>query len=127
MAAPTRITRPLLDVLEVFLNAWQDGGRDVYGWTIMKETKRAGPTVYGVLDRLENLEWVTGSWEPEAEPGRPRRRLYQLTPNGRVEAVQLLAERRPAHPGVRAALAQLGLSRRALAWLRPLTHGGESR
>ena len=116
MAAPTRVTSPLLDVLEVFLRAWQDDDREVHGWAIMKETKRSGPTVYGVLDRIESAEWVTGSWDPDSEPGKPRRRLYRLTPNGRIEAARLVAERRPAASGIHAVLTRLGLSRWAPAY-----------
>jgi DNA-binding PadR family transcriptional regulator len=95
MAAPIRITGPLLDILEAFLRAWQEK-EDLYGWAIMKAVKRSGPTVYGVLDRLEDAGWITGTWEPDPEPGRPPRRLYQLTPTGHVETEKLLAERRPA-------------------------------
>jgi hypothetical protein len=41
------------------------------------------PTVYGVLDRLEETEWITGRWE-EHHPqlSTPRRRFYHLTPTG---------------------------------------------
>jgi DNA-binding PadR family transcriptional regulator len=63
----------------------------------MKAIKRSGPTVYGVLERLEEWGWVTGTWEElSEEESRPRRRCYRLTPNGRIEAQALLAERRPA-------------------------------
>jgi hypothetical protein len=108
MAVPTRITGPLLDILETFLRAWQDK-EDLYGWAIMKAVKRSGPTVYGVLDRLEDAGWITGSWEQDPEPGRPPRRLYQLTPTGHVEAEVLLAERRPARRTARPR-PKLGLS-----------------
>ncbi|MEV0676339.1 helix-turn-helix transcriptional regulator [Actinosynnema sp. NPDC050436] len=66
----------------------------------MKAVKRSGPTVYGVLERLEEWDWVVGEWE-ELDPGesRPRRRSYRLTLNGRVEAAALLAERRPGARG----------------------------
>lgn len=62
----------------------------------MKQTKRSGPTVYGVLERLEEWGWITGTWEDlSAGENRPRRRYYRLTPNGRIEAQKLVAERRP--------------------------------
>jgi DNA-binding PadR family transcriptional regulator len=68
---------------------------------IMKETKRSGPTVYGVLDRLEDRGWIEGYWEDQ-DPGssKPRRRFYRLTPRGAAGLHDLLAERRPvALPG----------------------------
>jgi PadR family transcriptional regulator, regulatory protein PadR len=95
MAGPIRVTNPLLDVLEVFLLAF--GNRDeLHGWAIMKATKRSGPTVYGVLDRLEDDGWISGRWEDEnPEPGKPRRRFYRLTPTGVIGARDILRERRP--------------------------------
>jgi PadR family transcriptional regulator, regulatory protein PadR len=62
----------------------------------MKAIKRSGPTVYGVLDRLEDSGWISGEWEDQnADPGKPRRRFYRLTPTGIAGAQQVLAERRP--------------------------------
>lgn len=96
MAGLERITQPTLDVLEVLVAAF-DGDEKIHGWAIMKKTKRSGPTVYNVLDRLEDARWITGEWE-ELEPGanRPRRRFYRLTGEGVPAARALLAERRPA-------------------------------
>jgi PadR family transcriptional regulator, regulatory protein PadR len=96
MAAPYRVTGPLLDVLEIFVRALQDNDDDQHGWAIMKATKRSGPTVYGVLDRLEDLGWIEGAWEvPYPDNGTPRKRFYRLTPTGEVGARDLLRERRP--------------------------------
>jgi len=95
MAGPLRITSPLLDVLEVLITAL-NSGEDLHGWAIMKEVKRSGPTVYGVLDRLEDMGWITGEWESRStEPNKPRRRFYHVTPTGRIGAMELLRERRP--------------------------------
>jgi PadR family transcriptional regulator, regulatory protein PadR len=92
----TRITNPLLDVVEVLHWALMDGEEELHGWAIMKTTKRTGPTVYGVLDRLEEAGWITGHWEEQPpEANKPRRRFYQLTPTGRTAVRDLLAERRP--------------------------------
>lgn len=94
MTGPIRVTSPLLDVLEVLLQAF-DNGAEIHGWAIMKATKRSGPTVYGVIDRLEDASWIAGRWESEnPEPNRPRRRLYQLTPTGIVKARELVSTRR---------------------------------
>ncbi len=53
LSDPTRITGPLLDVLELLLQAACEG-QELHGWAIMKGSSRSGPTVYGVLDRLED-------------------------------------------------------------------------
>lgn len=99
MAGPVRVTGPLLDVLEVFLQARTEG-RELHGWAILKATGRTGPTIYGILDRLEDAEWVTGHWQDQpAEANTPRRRLYQLTPIGVSAARDLLAARRPTTQG----------------------------
>jgi PadR family transcriptional regulator, regulatory protein PadR len=94
MAGPVRVTGPLLDVLEVFL-AFGDEA-ELHGWAIVKAATRSGPTVYGVLDRLEDAGWITGQWEDQhPEPSKPRRRFYRLTPTGVTEAKELLSTRRP--------------------------------
>ena len=96
MADPRRVTGPFLDVLEVFVLEAGSCTGELHGWAIMKATKRSGPTTYGVLDKLEDMGWITGDWESEnPEPGKPRRRLYRLTPTGTSGAMQLLSERRP--------------------------------
>lgn len=96
MEGPIRVTNPLLDVLEVLLQAFDSHAGDLHGWAIMKATKRSGPTVYGVLDRLEDIGWISGRWEDEnPEPGKPRRRLYSITPTGITGAREILCKRRP--------------------------------
>lgn len=95
MPSPPRITGPLLDVSECLLRA-RGQGRTVHGWALMKQTRRSGPTVYGVLDRLEDCGWITGWWEDLGpEESRPRRRLYRLTPEGAAGIRALLEQRRP--------------------------------
>ena len=97
MSAPIRVTRPLLDVLDALFQAFDDKADDLHGWAIMKATKRSGPTVYGVLDRLEDMGWIEGRWEQSnPDPSKPRRRFYRLTPTGEMSARDLLRERRPA-------------------------------
>lgn len=101
MGEPVRVTNPLLDVVEVLLEAFDDNRRELHGWAIMKAAARSGPTVYGILDRLEDADWITGRWEDHhPRPNKPRRRFYRLTPTGAVSAVRLLTARRPdrRHP-----------------------------
>lgn len=94
VAGLARITAPTLDVLEALLRAQSDG-LELHGWGIMKSVRRSGPTVYGVLDRLEDAGWVEGRWEQGSDPGKPRRRYYRLTGTGMPAARDLLAVRRP--------------------------------
>ncbi len=95
MARLMRTTGPLLDVSGRLLRA-DAQGEDLHGWQIMKDTKRTGPTVYGVLERLEELGWIASYWEAQqADDNRPRRRLYRLTDNGRTQVCELLAAKRP--------------------------------
>ncbi|MBD2896975.1 hypothetical protein amrb99_59280 [Actinomadura sp. RB99] len=96
MGGIERITGPLLDVIEQLYEAHTQDV-ELHGWPIVHNTKRAGPTVYRVLDRLEDAGWVSARWE-EQDPGvnRPRRRYYRLTPNGLEEVRELLGQRRPS-------------------------------
>ena len=94
MAGIERVTGATLDVLEVLLQAHQDR-RDVHGWEIKKATRRSGPTVYGVIDRLEDATLIEGFWEHQDSSAKgPRRRYYRLTGLGVTAASKLLAERR---------------------------------
>lgn len=74
MPDPVRVTEPVLDVLELLVDAMRET-RELHGWAIMKGAGRSGPTVYGVLDRLEDAGWITGRTEERnPHPGRPPRR-----------------------------------------------------
>ncbi|WP_116172695.1 PadR family transcriptional regulator [Kutzneria buriramensis] len=55
-------------------------------------------TVHPILARLEACGWLVSHWEdldPHTE-GRPRRRYYQLTPDGAVRARAALARAKAA-------------------------------
>jgi DNA-binding PadR family transcriptional regulator len=95
MSAPIRITNPLLDVLEILVQAAEEG-TERHGWAIKSSIRRSGATVYGIFDRLEDAGWITGRWEERnPDPSKPARRFYRLTPTGETAARQLLAQRRP--------------------------------
>ena len=88
-----RITRNLVDVLAVLVQA-HGCDEEMHGWELMRATRMAGPTVYRVLDRLEDAEWVTGRWEEtNPDPSKPRRRFYRLSDKGLAEARTILLER----------------------------------
>jgi DNA-binding PadR family transcriptional regulator len=62
-----------------------------YGFDLMEVTEQPSGTVYPALRRMERRGLIASRWEPDDEAraaGRPRRRLYELTREGRV----LLAE-----------------------------------
>jgi PadR family transcriptional regulator PadR len=99
VSALRRVTEPTLDVLEVLIQAHREA-RDVHGWEIKKAVHRSGPTVYGVIDRLEDAGLIEGHWEQQTPLDRaPRRRYYHLTGLGAETAIALLAQRRGQQAG----------------------------
>lgn len=93
---PVRVTEPLLDVLEVLLEARD---YELYGWAITKAAKRSSPTVYKILERLTDYGMVKARWEDHhPDINKPRRRFYRLTGHGVETATQLLQERRAQRP-----------------------------
>ena len=83
------MSQSTLAVLRVLLDA---EGQPTYGLEIGKSADIASGTLYPILDRLVREGWVRSHWEdtdPSRE-GRPRRRYYQLTGVGEVEAVRAL-------------------------------------
>ena len=73
-----RITGPVLKVLQEFLQKPTD---TLSGTDIAQHSKLKSGTLYPILMRLEEAEWLTSSWEDISpqEAGRPRRRLYRIT------------------------------------------------
>ena len=58
----------------------------VYGFDIMDATGLSSGTVYPTLRRLEKASLASSSWEDRGaatREGRPRRRMFELTPEGR--------------------------------------------
>src|SRR2546430_4203164 len=93
MSGISRVTAPLLDVVQFLLQVFESDRGETHGWEIMKSVKRSGPTVYGVLDRLEDAGWISSRWEREnPDPQKPRRRMYRLTPNGTVRSEEHTSE-----------------------------------
>ena len=57
-------------------------------------------TLYKALGRLEKFGLLASAWEDaDAVEGRPRRRLYELTPRGAEIAAQAPAENGSPAPG----------------------------
>ena len=88
MAARPRMTIPTRLVLEALLEA-----DEAYGAEIGGRTHLPSGTVHPILARLEGLAWVASRWEDidPATEGRPARRYYHLTADGRAGARAALA------------------------------------
>lgn len=71
---------------------------DTYGRHIGHTTGLPSGTISPILNRLETVGWVTGTWEDidERTEGRRRRRYYQLTPTGTEKARTVGAQMRTA-------------------------------
>jgi PadR family transcriptional regulator PadR len=71
------------------LQALSQGYR--FGFDIMEVTALPSGTIYPALRRLEALELVSSDWEKDdkaRKEGRPRRRYYQLTADGRRQLAE---------------------------------------
>ncbi len=85
-----RISLQTLRVLEAFLENPTDS---LSGSDVQKRSDIASGTLYPILLRLESAGWFASRWEA-VDPvtvGRPRRRLYRLTPNGLIRASEIFA------------------------------------
>jgi len=79
-----------LRVLEAFLENPTD---ELAGADVQKRGQLASGTLYPILLRLESAGWFVSRWEA-VEPssiGRPRRRLYRLTPSGLRRASEVFS------------------------------------
>ncbi len=83
--AEPRVTKAMLDAL-LLLAEQPDEPR--YGLEIAKVAGLSHTTIYDNLARLEAAGWISSEWEQlkPSEAGRPRRRLYRLTPLGETVA-----------------------------------------
>jgi PadR family transcriptional regulator PadR len=86
-----RMTLNLLKILRVLL---EDPTAEHYGLEVGKAAGLHGGSLYPVLMKLEHAGLVVSAWEQidPSEAGRPRRRMYRLTPDGVEYARQALAE-----------------------------------
>jgi PadR family transcriptional regulator PadR len=83
-----RVTPTTLAVLARLV----ESGDPTWGLQLVKATQLKSGTVYPILDRLEELGWVSSYWEQETERSGARRRLYELTRDGRTAAETLVAK-----------------------------------
>ncbi|UJW32154.1 PadR family transcriptional regulator [Saccharothrix sp. AJ9571] len=92
------------EILAAALSAERPGQNTFHGFglaQVMREQSGSSAltshgTLYKALGRLEEFGLLTSTWEDAAEAeGRPRRRLYELTPKGAQVAAQAQADRAP--------------------------------
>lgn len=62
-----------------------------YGYDLSRETALASGTLYPILIRLADREFLETRWEPPEQPGRPPRHVYRLTDAGADHARERLA------------------------------------
>ena len=60
-----------------------------YGYDISKETGLKSGTLYPILMRLADAGYLSSQWSPSDLAGRPPRRLYCLTVEGKALAKSL--------------------------------------
>jgi DNA-binding PadR family transcriptional regulator len=86
-----RLTKPTIGVLEVLLAATDE--QPAWGLSICTDADLGPGTVYPILDRLAERGWIASRDETEPHPGRPARRYYALTEQGRADVEAALAAR----------------------------------
>ncbi len=80
MSNPPNLTYPTALVLHALANGY------TYGFDIIDATGLPSGTVYPLLRRLERTGCVESRWESEAKAareGRPARKYYRITADGR--------------------------------------------
>jgi DNA-binding MarR family transcriptional regulator len=87
-ARDVRMSLQTLRVLEAFLDNPAD---QLSGADVQKRSGIASGTLYPILLRLESAGWFVSRWEniDPSSAGRPRRRLYRLTPSGLSRASEV--------------------------------------
>jgi PadR family transcriptional regulator, regulatory protein PadR len=85
-----RMSLQTLRVLEAFL---ESPSRELSGSDVQRRSSLASGTLYPILIRLESAGWFVSRWEEisPSDAGRPRRRLYRLTPSGLARSSEAFA------------------------------------
>jgi DNA-binding PadR family transcriptional regulator len=92
--ARLRMTVGVLAVLGALLDR---PDAELYGLEIVRASGLEPGTIYPILQRLRGAGWVSDRWEdpePAHTEGRPPRRYYRLTMQGRARAVHALQQGR---------------------------------
>ncbi len=62
---------------------------EVYGFDLLRESGLLAGSMYSALDTFERDGLVRSWWAATDEPGRPRKRMYALTVDGRISALRI--------------------------------------
>ncbi len=82
MDSNIRLSQQTRTLLEALLESPKDWH---YGYDLSRATGLKSGTLYPILMRLANRQWLETRWEA-VEPGKPPRHLYRLTANGLAAA-----------------------------------------
>lgn len=85
-----RMSLQTLKVLDTFLN---NPTHELSGADVHKDSGLSSGPLYPILLRLESTGWFVSRCEAadSSALGRPRRRLYRLTPSGLARASEVFA------------------------------------
>jgi len=100
MDKPIRFSPQTRSLLEALLEGPKDWH---YGYDLSRLTGLKSGTLYPILMRLADRKRLETRWEA-AEPGKPPRHLYRLTPNGLTFAKDACKSREGARAAHRVAL-----------------------
>lgn len=81
-------SRRTVSVLEQFL---REPDRWLHGYDLMQDLQIASGSLYPILMRLHDRGVLDARWEDSTSPGRPRRRMYRLTKDGREWAQSVVS------------------------------------
>lgn len=85
-----RKTHALAQVLRALMD--DPTGRH-WGYDLSKRAGIRSGVLYPILHRMLDEGWLDDGWEERAETGgRPPRRYYELTPDGRAQVAEVLQE-----------------------------------
>jgi DNA-binding PadR family transcriptional regulator len=79
---------------QAVLAALLEADAEQYGLQVIRSSGLGAGTVYPILQRLRAAGWVSARWEPEhraQDEGRPARRYYELSAQGRARAAHVLS------------------------------------
>jgi DNA-binding PadR family transcriptional regulator len=86
----------VIGVLNALLASTEE--KPAWGLSICADADLGPGTVYPILERLTEHGWAASWEETEPHPGRPARRYYRLTDDGRARTLAALEARRTRIP-----------------------------